>query len=58
MNIASRLPSRHRRALLACVIGGLPTRALWAQDRSAQAPPPALWWPPERQWQLLRERAP
>ena len=58
MNIASRLPSRHRRALLACVVGGLPTRVLWAQDRSAQAPPPALWWPPERHWQLLRERAP
>lgn len=23
-----------------------------------QAPPPALWWPPERHWQWLRERAP
>lgn len=58
MNTASRFQSIHRRAWLACVVGGLPASALWAQDPPAQAPLPALWWPPERHWQLLRERAP
>ena len=58
MNTASRLHRLHRRAWLACVAGGLPASVLWAQDRPVQAPLPALWWPPERHWQLLRERAP
>src|SRR5450830_564053 len=58
MNTASRLDSLHRRALLVCLAGGLPASALRAQERPVQAPLPALWWPPERHWQLLRERAP
>lgn len=63
MNTASRLHSR-RQALLVCLAGGLPASVLWAQGSPVQAPgpepaaPPALWWPPERHWQRLRERAP
>lgn len=47
-----------RRALLACLACSGPVSALRAQDRSLQAPLPALWWPSERHWQWLRERAP